>query len=72
MFKNFSNSRGLLGLYGVWHCYDEAVTLLSVGLDIFCELHSEASTELHSTMQNSHFTTLLKWTNGTQPFELMA
>jgi hypothetical protein len=48
-------SLGLLGLYGVWHCHDEAVPLLTVGLDVFCELHSEASTELHSTMQNSHF-----------------
>jgi hypothetical protein len=46
---------GLLWLYGVWHCHDEAVPLLLVGLDAFCELHPEASTELHSTMQNSHF-----------------
>jgi hypothetical protein len=45
----------LLGLYGVWHCHVEAVPLLPVGLDIFCELHLEASTELQSTMQNSHF-----------------
>jgi hypothetical protein len=35
--------------------YDEAVTLLPVGLDVLCELHPEASTELHSIMQNSHF-----------------
>jgi hypothetical protein len=45
----------LLGLYGVWHSHDQAVPLLPVGLDIFCQLHPEASTELHSAMQNSHF-----------------
>jgi hypothetical protein len=45
---------GLLGLYVVWHCHYEVVPLLPVGLDVFCELHTEASTELHSTMQNSH------------------
>jgi hypothetical protein len=28
---------------------------LPFGLEVFCELHPEASTELHSTMQNSHF-----------------
>jgi hypothetical protein len=44
----------LLGLYGVWRCHDETVPFLPVGHDIFCELHQEASTELHSTMQNSH------------------
>jgi hypothetical protein len=48
-------SLGLLGLYGVWHCHDGAVNLLPVGLYIFCQLNPEASTELHSTMQNSHF-----------------
>jgi hypothetical protein len=50
-------SSGLLGLYGVWHCHDEAVALLPVGLDFFCKLHPETSTELHSvrTMQNSYF-----------------
>jgi hypothetical protein len=48
-------SPGLLGLYGVWHCHIEAVPLLPVGLDIFCELHPEASTERHSMMQNLHF-----------------
>jgi hypothetical protein len=37
-------SPGLLRLYGVWHCHD-----------VFCELHSDASIELHSMMQNSHF-----------------
>jgi hypothetical protein len=42
-------SPGLLGLYGVWHRHDEAVPLLTAGLDVFCELHPEASTELHST-----------------------
>jgi hypothetical protein len=36
-------SLGLLGLY----CYDEAVPVLPVGPDIFCELHPKASTELH-------------------------
>jgi hypothetical protein len=40
-------SPGLLGLYQVWHCYDEAVPLLPVGLDVFCVLHPEASIELH-------------------------
>jgi hypothetical protein len=45
----------LLQLYGAWHCDDEAIPLLPVGRDIFCELHPEASTELHSMMQNSHF-----------------
>jgi hypothetical protein len=37
-------SSGLLGLCGVWHCHDEAVTLLPGGLDVFCEKHPEAST----------------------------
>jgi hypothetical protein len=46
---------GLLGLYGVWHCHDEAVPLLPVGLDVFCELRPEASTELYTMMQNLHF-----------------
>jgi hypothetical protein len=46
---------GLLGLREVWHCHDEAVPLLPVGLDAFCELYSKASAELHRTMQNSHF-----------------
>jgi hypothetical protein len=45
----------LLGLNGIWHCHDEAVPLLPVGLDVFCELQPKASTELHSTVQNSHF-----------------
>jgi hypothetical protein len=40
-------SPGLLGLYGVWHFHDEAVSLLLVGMDIICELHPEASTDLH-------------------------
>jgi hypothetical protein len=48
-------SPGLLRLYGVWHCHDEVVPLLPVGLNVFCELNLKASTELHSTMQNSHF-----------------
>jgi hypothetical protein len=38
-----------------WHCHEEAVPLLPFGLEIFCELHLEALTELHSSMQNSHF-----------------
>jgi hypothetical protein len=41
--------------YVVWLCHDEAVLLMSVGLDVFCEFNPKASTELHSTMQNSHF-----------------
>jgi hypothetical protein len=45
---------GLLGLCGVWYCFDEAVPLLPLGLDVFYELHPDASTELHITMQNSH------------------
>jgi hypothetical protein len=48
-------SPGLLWLYGVWHCYDETVPHLPAGLDVFCEFHPEASTELHSMTQNSHF-----------------
>jgi hypothetical protein len=48
-------SPGLLGLYGVWHCHDEAVPCFPVSLDVFCELHPETSTELHNMMQNSHF-----------------
>jgi hypothetical protein len=52
-------SPGLLELYGVWHCHDEAVPLLPVGLDVFWELNPKTSTELHNSMQNSHFTTLL-------------
>jgi hypothetical protein len=48
-------SPGLLWLYEVWHCHYEAVPFLPVGLDVFCKLLPEASTELHSTMQNSHF-----------------
>jgi hypothetical protein len=48
-------SPGLLGPYGVWYCHDEAVLILPFGLDVFCELHSEGSTEFHSTMVNSHF-----------------
>jgi hypothetical protein len=48
-------SPGLFGLYGAWHCHDEAVSLLPFGLEVFCELHPKASTELHSMVQNSHF-----------------
>jgi hypothetical protein len=48
-------SPGVLGLCEVWHCHDEAVPLLPVGLDIFCKLHPEASTELQNMKQNSHF-----------------
>jgi hypothetical protein len=53
MFKKFST--GLLGLYEVWHCHDEAVPLTPLGLDVFCELHPEDSTQPNSTMHNSHF-----------------
>jgi hypothetical protein len=28
---------------------------LPLGLEVFCKFHVEASTELHSGMQNSHF-----------------
>jgi hypothetical protein len=38
----------------MWYCHDEAV-LLRVGLDVFSQLHPESSTELSSTMPNSHF-----------------
>jgi hypothetical protein len=59
MFRKFPlqflNSLLFLGLYGVWPCQDEAVPLSPVGLDVICELYPEVSTELHSTMQNSHF-----------------
>jgi hypothetical protein len=41
----FEFSAGLFGLYGIWHCHDEAVPLLPVGLDVFCELNPETSTE---------------------------
>jgi hypothetical protein len=47
-------SPGLLRFFGIWHCHDEAVPLLPVGMDDFCKLHPEASTELRSMMQNSH------------------
>jgi hypothetical protein len=56
--------------------FDEAVPLLSVGLDVVCELHPEASTQLHSTMQNSHFHRACE--NGLavlripKPYQLMA
>jgi hypothetical protein len=36
-------SPGMLGLYGVWRCHDEAVPLLPVGLDVFCDSHPEVS-----------------------------
>jgi hypothetical protein len=45
---------GLVELYGALH-YDDEVPLLPVGLDVFYELHPEASIKFHSTMQNSHF-----------------
>jgi hypothetical protein len=48
-------SLGLLGLCEIWLCHDEAVPLLPVGLDVFCELHPEASAELQITTQNSNF-----------------
>jgi hypothetical protein len=36
-------SPGLLGLYGIWQCHDEAAPLLPVDMNVFCELHPEAS-----------------------------
>jgi hypothetical protein len=33
----------------------EEVLLLTVGLDVFCKLHSQTSIELRSTIQNSYF-----------------
>jgi hypothetical protein len=48
-------SPGMLRLYGVSHYHDEALNLLPVGVDVYCKFHPEASTELHSMMQNSHF-----------------
>jgi hypothetical protein len=48
------SSPGLLGLYGIWYSHDKAVPLLPVGLDVFCELHPEASIELHTMIQKSH------------------
>jgi hypothetical protein len=48
-------SPGLLGLYPVWHCHDKVVFLMPVGLDVFCGLHPETSTELYSIVQNSNF-----------------
>jgi hypothetical protein len=48
-------SSRLLELYGVWYCHDEVVLLLPGGLDVFCEFRPEASTDLYSMMQNSHF-----------------
>jgi hypothetical protein len=44
----------------MWNYYDEALPLVPVGPDIFCELHPEASTEPHTMMQNSHF----HWASG--------
>jgi hypothetical protein len=46
---------GLLGLYGLWHCHDEAVPLLPVSLDVFYKLTPEVSTELPSTLRHSYF-----------------
>jgi hypothetical protein len=48
-------SPGLLWLYVVWHFHDEVIPLLPDGLEVFCELHPEASTVLHSMTQNLHF-----------------
>jgi hypothetical protein len=42
----------LFGLYVVWHCHDDALPFLPVGLDVFCRVHPESSTELHIKMQN--------------------
>jgi hypothetical protein len=35
-------SPGLFGLYGVFNCHDKAVSLLAIGLDVFCELQNIA------------------------------
>jgi hypothetical protein len=53
-------SPGLLGLCAVWHFHDKTLAILPFGQDISCKMRPKPSTELHSTMQNSHFTTLLK------------
>jgi hypothetical protein len=54
-------SPGLLGLYGDWHCHDEAV--LSCQLPgSFLRTHPEASTELNSTCRIHVSTTLLEMT----------
>jgi hypothetical protein len=53
-------SLGLLGLYGVWHCHDEAVPLLPVGLEVFWELHPKASRDNTVQCRINIFVTLLK------------
>jgi hypothetical protein len=48
-----------------WHCHDEAVHLLPVRLEVFCELHPEAPTELHSTIARFTFSPRFwKWANS--------
>jgi hypothetical protein len=49
---HFLNSPGWIGS-GRFH--NGAVPLSTVGLEVFCELHPETSTELYSTIQNSCF-----------------
>jgi hypothetical protein len=60
--------------WAVWISYflDKAVPFLPVGLDIFCELHPKASTELYSMMQNSHCYTVYHYppVSSNQHFEL--
>jgi hypothetical protein len=48
-------SPGLIKLYQVWYYQAEAVPFLPFALEVFCELHPEASIEFYSMMQNSHF-----------------
>jgi hypothetical protein len=60
MIKKFPSavlefSAALLGLFGVWHCHEEVIHLLPVGLEVFCEMYPKASTELPNIMQNSYF-----------------
>jgi hypothetical protein len=59
IFKKFTVvlefAPGFLRLYGVWHCHDEVVPLLPVGMDVYYELYPKASAELHSMVQYSHF-----------------
>jgi hypothetical protein len=61
----FLNS-GLLWLYGVCYCHEEAVPFLPVFLDAFCELHPEASAELYKYDAEFTFSPhFRKWSNST-------
>jgi hypothetical protein len=53
-------SPGLLRLYGLWHCYDEAVTLLPVGMDVFCDLLPMLQQNFTVLWRIQIFTALLK------------